>query len=131
MLQDVSLGKKVTLQNLSPQQICLENAVSIQGALGLSTSVLETLGHSPSAQESPHTFLSTQGTPGPFLHQVSLGQSSSDPRHSISSEPFQRTLEMSPSTQSTLEILCCTHGNIEALPSAVILKDICLPQCSL
>ena len=94
----MSLGKKVILQNLSPQQICLENAVSTQGALGLSTSVLETLGNSPSAQESPHTFFITQGTPGPSLHQVSLVQSSSDSRDLISSEPFQRTLEMSPST---------------------------------
>ncbi|XP_057609323.1 mucin-17-like [Chionomys nivalis] len=119
-LQEMSLGEKVTLRDSPLQQICSGNALSTQGALGLSISAQESLGHSSSVHGSPDTSLSSEEASGTCLDQGPLGPSLSlsDLGYLGLSEYSQGPLETSPSPHHTLEIPSSTHGIIETSPSA-------------
>ncbi|XP_038168257.2 mucin-17-like [Arvicola amphibius] len=121
-LQEMSSGEKVTLQDSPLQQTCSGNALSTQGALGLSISAQEYLGHSPSVHGSPDTSLSSEEASGTRVDQGPLGPSLSLSLSDLGdlglSEYSQGPLETSPSTHSTLEIPSSTHGIIETSPPA-------------
>lgn len=118
-LQEMPSGENVTLQDSPLQKIYSGNALSTQGALGLSISAQESLGHSPSAQGSPDISLSSEEASGTCLDQGPLGQSLSlsDLGDLGLSESSQGTLEAAPSMHSTLEIPS-TYGVIETSPPA-------------
>ena len=121
-LLEMSSGEKVPLGESPLHQICSGNALSTQGALGLSISAQEALGHPPSDHGSPDTSMSSEEASGTCLDQGHSGQSLSLSLSNLGdlglSEYSQWPLETSPSTHSTLEIPSSTHGIIETSPPA-------------
>lgn len=117
-LQEMSSGENATLQDSPLQKIYSGNALSTQGALGLSISAQESLGHSPSAQGSPDTSLSSQHALCPCLDQGPLGHLSADSGEVGISDFPHGTPKIAPFTQSTLERPYSTHWIIEAFPTS-------------